>query len=73
MCLELGLHNSTSTEVSWAPKLFWCIYILDRRYSFMLNLPFTLHDADIDRKPPMPVSSCFYFVFDRADGLQGSM
>ncbi|OBT53965.1 hypothetical protein VE04_05796 [Pseudogymnoascus sp. 24MN13] len=54
MCMELGLHKSTSTKVSWAPKLFWCIYILDRRYSFMINLPFTLHDSDIDCKPPIP-------------------
>jgi hypothetical protein len=29
-------------------RLFWCIYILDRRWSIGLSLPFTLQDADID-------------------------
>jgi hypothetical protein len=32
----------------WETKMFWCVYILDRRYSFMTSLPFALQDRDID-------------------------
>ena len=56
MCLELGLHtiadpaleDSTAIHVSWGTKMFWCVYVLDRRYSFMANLPFTFQDKDIN-------------------------
>lgn len=40
----------------WAVRLFWCIYILDRRWSIGLSLPFTLQDADIDSELIQPVS-----------------
>jgi hypothetical protein len=54
--LELGLHRKESARRNlpddqvraWAMRLFWCIYILDRRWSIGLSLPFTLQDADID-------------------------
>ena len=37
--------------------MFWCIYVLDKRFSFMLNLPFTLQDSDIEHAVPEHVSS----------------
>lgn len=36
--------------------MFWCVYVLDRRFSFMKNLPFVLRDEDIDPTLPLPVS-----------------
>jgi Fungal specific transcription factor domain len=63
MCLELGMHKHSgpptdeiaSRRAPWVSKMFWCIYVLDRRYSFMTNLPFTFRDEDIDPKLPLPV------------------
>jgi len=54
--LELGLHRKESARKNLpdgqkrasAMRVFWCIYILDRRWSIGLSLPFTLQDADID-------------------------
>ncbi len=78
MCLELGLHkfktptpNSIRTrQAAWVSKMFWCIYVHDRRYSFMTNLPFTFRDEDIDPKLPLPVSNIFHLsptslIFDQ--------
>ena len=44
-------------ERSWAIKLFWSIYVLDRRWSFGTGMPFALQDADIDPLLPEPVST----------------
>lgn len=64
LCLEVGLHRrevlaktfTTEEECSWAIKLFWSIYVLDRRWSFGTGMPFALQDADIDPLLPEPVS-----------------
>jgi hypothetical protein len=37
-------------------RLFWSIYVLDRRWSFGTGLPFALQDSDIDPLLPEPVS-----------------
>lgn len=63
-CLEIGLHRRHTLleafpdpeERSWAIKLFWSIYVLDRRWSFGTGMPFALQDADIDPLLPEPVS-----------------
>jgi len=63
--IEIGLHRrQTLLEVfpnveerSWALRLFWSIYVLDRRWSFGTGMPFALQDADIDPKLPEPVSA----------------
>jgi hypothetical protein len=39
-----------------AIRVFWCIYVLDRRWSFGTSLPFALHDRDIEPELPEPVS-----------------
>ncbi|CZT42927.1 related to fungal specific transcription factor [Rhynchosporium secalis] len=62
MCIELGLHRRDSCfkvitdkeERSNAMKLFWSIYVLDRRWSFGTGMPFALQDADIDPSLPEP-------------------
>ncbi|KAJ1323059.1 proline utilization trans-activator [Microdochium nivale] len=54
--LELGLHRKTSVTNMFgeneqrqeASRVFWCIYALDRRWSFGTGLPFTIADRDID-------------------------
>ena len=59
----MGLHRRQSLfnlfadeeERSWAIKLFWSIYVLDRRWSFGTGMPFALQDADIDPALPEPV------------------
>jgi hypothetical protein len=61
--VELGLHRrdtyfskfSDPQQRLWANKLFWCIYVLDRRWSFGTGLPFALHDDDIDPELPEQV------------------
>ena len=63
-CLEIGLHRRQTLlkvipdeeDRSWAIKLFWSIYVLDRRWSFGTGMPFALQDADIDPNLPEPVS-----------------
>lgn len=47
---------TTGEECSWMIKLFWSIYVLDRRWSFGTGMPFALQDADIDPLLPEPVS-----------------
>lgn len=70
LCLELGLHrlsdsvleDSTRVHFSWETNMFWCVYVLDRRYSFMANLPFALQDRDIDFELLQAVK-CNYLYF----------
>ena len=65
VCFELGLHRSeemgkmfTSEDDSiWLVRLFWVIYVLDRRWSFGTGMPFAMQDGDIDPQLPEPV--CF--------------
>lgn len=62
-CLELGLHRSetytqlfhTEQERSAALKLFWSVYVLDRRWSFGTGRSFALSESDIDTSLPKPV------------------
>lgn len=56
LCYELELHRSIERHPPWVTRLFWCIYVLDKRLSFMVSLPFTLHDADIEHMIPEYVS-----------------
>ena len=63
LCLEMGLHRKETLiklfpiedDFSWAVKLFWSVYCLDRRWSFGSGMPFALQDADIDPLLPEPV------------------
>ena len=60
LALEMGLHRretltkafTTEEECIWALKLFWSIYVADRRFSFATGMPFAIQDADIDRLLP---------------------
>lgn len=60
MAIEMGLHRRESLEQNLpdlttqkqAMKVFWCIYVLDRRWSFGTGMPFVLQDSDID--PSLP-------------------
>jgi hypothetical protein len=65
MALEMGLHRKESLVQSfpdpesqtWPIRLFWCIFVLDRRWSFGTGMPFALQDADVDPELPTPVST----------------
>src|ERR1051325_2478930 len=80
MCMELGLHRpetydtlfTTTEERGTAVKLFWAIYVLDRRWSFGTGMPFALQDADIDPELPMPDESVPYLTAMIAYGRIGS-
>jgi len=60
--MELGLHRrdaflkrlTTDVERSTVTKLFWSVYVLDRRWSFGTGMPFAIQDADIDDTLPEP-------------------
>lgn len=54
-------------DFCWALKIFWSIYVLDRRWSFGTGMPFAIQEADIDPTLPEPV--CPIFFFKRADIL----
>ncbi|ETI29038.1 hypothetical protein G647_01491 [Cladophialophora carrionii CBS 160.54] len=41
-------------------RLFWSIYILDRRWSLGTGLPFTIKDSDIDMSLPKPDEGAGY-------------
>ena len=72
MCFEMGLHRRDSLEKAfksqeatfWGVRLFWCVYVLDRRWSFGTGLPFAMQDAEIDPQLPEPVSyfGCFKYI-----------
>ncbi|KAH6658442.1 hypothetical protein BKA67DRAFT_214333 [Truncatella angustata] len=69
MVLELGLHRRRSlfenypepAHRSLAIRVFWCIYALDRRWSFGTGLSFALIDRDIDPQLPQPSLDMPYF------------
>ncbi|KAI4108033.1 MAG: hypothetical protein L6R37_001315 [Teloschistes peruensis] len=70
LSFELGLHRNNvlrrnfaePDERSWALKLFWSIFVLDRRWSFGTGLPFAIQDADIDPLLPEPDGSTLYLT-----------
>ncbi|EHK18594.1 uncharacterized protein TRIVIDRAFT_194307 [Trichoderma virens Gv29-8] len=47
---DLSLHAGSQIASS-GEKLYWCVYTLDRRWSFGTDLPFAVHDTEIDRHP----------------------
>lgn len=51
----VGITNEQ--ERSHLVKVFWAIYVLDRRLSFGTGMPITLRDEDIDPGWPEPVDS----------------
>ena len=61
--LEMGLHRKDSLFDNFqdsearqmATRAFWCVYVLDRRWSFGTSLSFALVDRDIDPELPEPV------------------
>ncbi|KAH8597525.1 fungal-specific transcription factor domain-containing protein [Bisporella sp. PMI_857] len=68
VAIELGLHRKDSLYQNfpdkesreWALRLFWCIYVLDRRWSLGTGMPFALHDSDMDPELPMVEASTPY-------------
>ena len=72
LSLEMGLHRHemiTETypdkdECCLALKVFWSIYVLDRRYSFGTGMPFAVQDADIDPSLPEPVCAAPFRTVD---------
>jgi hypothetical protein len=42
--------------------LFWCIYVLDRKWSFGTGLPFAIQDTDMDTNLPEPGASTPYLT-----------
>ncbi|KAL8944481.1 MAG: hypothetical protein Q9211_000578 [Gyalolechia sp. 1 TL-2023] len=70
LSFEMGLHRNNALhrdfadheERSWALKLFWSIFVLDRRWSFGVGLPFAIQDGDIDPLLPEPDGSTPYLT-----------
>ncbi|KAJ9415695.1 hypothetical protein QL093DRAFT_2626753 [Fusarium oxysporum] len=60
--LELGLHRKRSLLDNFkdsdsrrlAARVFWCVYILDRQWSFGTTLSFALVEKEIDPELPKP-------------------
>ncbi|GJC96696.1 fungal specific transcription factor domain-containing protein [Colletotrichum higginsianum] len=63
--LEIGLHRRAILMENFkdpkdrdlALRCFWCVYVLDRRWSFGTSLSFGLIDRDIDPELPEPPRS----------------
>lgn len=71
--MELGLHRQETWQRTggvfpgevawtWTRRLFWCIYVLDRKWSFGSGLPFGIQDIDIDTNLPEPGDSTPYLT-----------
>ncbi|KAE8153124.1 hypothetical protein BDV25DRAFT_42405 [Aspergillus avenaceus] len=71
--LQLGLHCQETwlrtgdvfpgeLQSTWASRLFWCIYVLDRKWSFGTGLPFAIQDTDMDTNLPEPGTSTPYLT-----------
>lgn len=63
LCFELGIHRrdvidamENEQDRKNAINTFWSAYVLDRRWSFGVGLPFVVHDDKIDPRLPYPVS-----------------
>ncbi|KAK1961088.1 fungal-specific transcription factor domain-containing protein [Colletotrichum sublineola] len=60
--LEIGLHRRAILMENFkdpkqrdrALRCFWCVYVLDRRWSFGTSLSFGIVDSDIDPELPEP-------------------
>lgn len=73
LCIELGLHRSETYATLFpdederlvAIKVFWSVYVLDRRWSFGTGMSFALSDTDIDSSLPKPVSIIFATTLSR--------
>lgn len=60
--LELGLNQplvfqhvpGSDLDQKMLVRLFWCIHILDRRWSFGSGLPFVIQDEDVSQHFPEP-------------------
>ncbi|KAF2461016.1 fungal-specific transcription factor-like protein [Lineolata rhizophorae] len=79
-CMELGLHRREAyhtlfkddDERAEGTRLFWAVYVLDRRWSFGTGLPFALQDADIDAQLAKPDDTYPYLSAMVAYGNLGS-
>lgn len=71
--MQLGLHRQETwlrtggvfpgeLQCSWASRLFWCIYVLDRKWSFGTGLPFAIQDSDMDTNLPEPGAATPYLT-----------
>ncbi|KAF9889338.1 hypothetical protein FE257_007448 [Aspergillus nanangensis] len=71
--MQLGLHCQETwlrtggvfpgeLQWTWATRLFWCIYVLDRKWSFGTGLPFAIQDSDMDTNLPEPGASTPYLT-----------
>ncbi|KAG8533367.1 uncharacterized protein KY384_002150 [Bacidia gigantensis] len=70
LCNEMGINRSKrlielfpdDTQRQWAVRLFWSIFVLDRRWSIGAGMPFSMQDADIDHDFPEPDDSTPYLT-----------
>ncbi|KAL9065286.1 MAG: hypothetical protein Q9157_007524 [Trypethelium eluteriae] len=70
LCMELGLHRHETYDVLFTDpnerasivRLFWAIYVLDRRWAFGTGMPFVLQDGDIDPALDKPGDSSPYLM-----------
>ncbi|GKZ26673.1 hypothetical protein AbraCBS73388_002924 [Aspergillus brasiliensis] len=71
--VQLGLHCQETwlktggvfpgeLHRTYASRLFWCIYVLDRKWSFGTGLPFAIQDSDMDTNLPEPGTSTPYLT-----------
>lgn len=71
--MQLGLHRQETwqrtggvfpgeLQCNWASRLFWCIYVLDRKWSFGTGLPFAIQDSDMDTNLPEPGAATPYLT-----------
>ncbi|KAF4962579.1 hypothetical protein FSARC_9357 [Fusarium sarcochroum] len=66
--LEMGLHRKRSLLDNFkdsdsrrlATRVFWCVYVLDRRWSFGTSLSFALVDKEVDPELPKPDEEYLY-------------
>ncbi|KAF2094716.1 fungal-specific transcription factor-like protein [Rhizodiscina lignyota] len=68
LVMEIGLHRretyntlfANEEERTMGIRLFWSLYVLDRRWSLGTGMPFAMQDSDIDPTVPRPDESTPY-------------
>ncbi|KAI5195832.1 hypothetical protein AUEXF2481DRAFT_4886 [Aureobasidium subglaciale EXF-2481] len=66
-CLELGLHRPRPHQVHLSSleqrrrRLFWSVYIFERKSALVLGRPFAVSDKDIETLPPSTSDSTEVF------------
>ncbi|KIK69896.1 hypothetical protein GYMLUDRAFT_34290 [Collybiopsis luxurians FD-317 M1] len=59
----------TITDEQWK-RAFWCLYLLDRQFAFLLGRPCSIHDEDFDLELPVDCDDEYWVQSDAGDSFE---